>query len=75
MLFVKSAKIFAAAIALAPLSGCAIATGSLFGQLLIASAHSPDLRNAFFANTLLAFALIETFCFFCLGVALFCLFF
>ena len=73
MLFVKAAKIFAAALALAPLTGCAIATGIVFGQLLIASAYNPDDKNNFFANTLLAFAFIETFCFFSLGVVAFCL--
>ena len=74
MLFVKAAKLFAASLALAPLSGCAMATGTVFGKLFVASAKAPDSRNFFFANTLLAFALIETFCFFALGVTGFLLF-
>ena len=75
MLFVKAAKLFAASLALAPLTGCAMATGAVFGKFFVATSKAPDSRNFFFANTLLAFAFIETFCFFALGVVAFLLLF
>ena len=74
MLFVKSAKIFAASMALGPLTGCAVATGAVFGNFLSASASAPDERSQLFSTCLLAFALIETFCFFALGLAGFAIF-
>ena len=74
MLFVKSAKIFAASLALAPLTGCAMATGTVFGNFLSASAFAPDARNNLFSSCLLAFALIETFCFMALGFVGFAIF-
>ena len=74
MLFVKAAKIFAASLTLAPLTGCALATGVVFGSLINASANAPDSRNQLFSNALLAFALIETFCFFALGLVAYLLF-
>jgi len=74
MLFVKSVKIFAASFALGPLTGCAIATGTVFGSYLHASASAPDERSSLFGTCLLAFALIETFCFFALGLAGFAIF-
>lgn len=74
MLFVKAAKIFAASLTLTPLAGCAVATGIVFGSLMQATSNAPDNRNLFFSNALLAFALIETFCFFALGLAAYLLF-
>ena len=59
MLFVKAAKLFAASLALAPLTGCAMATGAVFGKFFVATSKAPDSRNFFFANTLLAFAFIR----------------
>ena len=74
MLFVKSAKVLAASIALGPLTGCAMATGTVFANYLSSTATSPDLRNTLFGTCLLAFALIETFCFMALGIVGFVLF-
>lgn len=74
MLFVKSAKILAASLALAPLTGCAMATGTVFGKLLISFSHAPDLQGSLFSYSLLAFAFIETFCFFALGIVMYLLF-
>ena len=69
MLFVKAAKLVALSLTLAPLTGCALATGNLYAAYLTACATAPDQQNSFFGTTLLGFALIETFCFLSLGVA------
>jgi F0F1-type ATP synthase membrane subunit c/vacuolar-type H+-ATPase subunit K len=74
LLFVKAAKILAASFAVAPLSGCAIATGLIYGCFLIAASYAPDRYNAFFSASLLAFAFVETFCFMALGLAIYLLF-
>ena len=68
VLFVKAAKILASSLAVAPLSGCAVATGMIYGCFLVASSYAPDKYSTFFGAALLAFALIETFCFMAMGL-------
>jgi F0F1-type ATP synthase membrane subunit c/vacuolar-type H+-ATPase subunit K len=74
LIFVKATKIIAASLAIAPLSGCAVATGLIYGAFLIAAAYAPDRYNSFFGASLLAFALVETFCFMTMGLAGYLLF-
>ena len=65
MLFVKAAKAIGLGLAFFPLTGCAIGVGILYASLLKSTAYAPDYEDTLFNLTILGFAFIETFAFFC----------
>ena len=70
LLFVKAAKSLAFANCLFPITGCAIATGYLYGSLAKSCAITPEGEETFFNYTALGFAFVETFAFMAIGGAL-----
>jgi len=53
-----------------PMALGSLGTGVLFGQFVVASARNPDEYERLYGTSLTAFALIETFSFLALIVAL-----
>ena len=51
-----------------PVAFGALSTGVLFSALILATARNPEEHEKLFSNTLIGFALVETFIF--IGVAL-----
>jgi F0F1-type ATP synthase membrane subunit c/vacuolar-type H+-ATPase subunit K len=70
MLFVKAAKVIALSLVFLPLTGCAIATGLIFGALLKSISYAPDYEEALFNYAALGFAFVESFSFLLLFVAI-----
>lgn len=58
-----------------PIAAGSIATGGIFGAMNIGMARNPDEGGALFNNSMIAFALVETFVFvgivFCVFVSIF----
>ena len=61
MVFIKAVKCLSFAIALAPLTGCAMGLGYIFGSFLRAVSYTPDLEDILFSHAMLGFALVESF--------------
>jgi len=75
LLFVKAAKLISMSLAFLPITGCAIATGIIFGALIRGTAYSPDQEESMFNYAVLGFAFVETFAFMLFGAAGVALFF
>ena len=70
MVLIKCSKIILFGMCFFPMSFGALGTGLLFGQFLIASSRNPSEYEKMYGTCLTAFALIETFSFLSLAVAL-----
>ena len=51
-----------------PIAFGALATGIVFGLMNLGMARNPEMQNAIFTNSLIAFALVETFVFISVGI-------
>ena len=69
LLFVKAAKVIALALIFLPISGCAMATGTLFNSFLRSVAYAPEQEEKLFNYMALGFAFIETFALILVGVS------
>lgn len=63
MVLVRCSKLALVGCCLLPMSFGALATGVLFGQLVLAAARNPVEFEKMYGTSLTAFALIETFSF------------
>lgn len=61
MVFVKAMKGLALGIATLPIAGCAIGLGLIYSSYIQALSFAPDLDNVLFSQTMIGFALVETF--------------
>ncbi len=52
-----------------PIAFGALSTGCVFGAMNIGTARNPEEKNSLFNNSMIAFALIETFVFIGIGLA------
>ena len=71
MVLINSFKVLVFAALMIPIGCAALGTGLLFGSYCIAAAHNPENAENLFSQALIFFALIETFVFMAIGVALF----
>lgn len=71
---IQVAKYFAAALAIIPLFGVAIALGQIYSALLNASARNPSVRKDLFPMAILGSALAEAVALFALLIAFLILF-
>jgi F-type H+-transporting ATPase subunit c len=63
MFIVTSAKIMTFAFAMFPIAFAALATGIIFGCFLIGLARNPLEKDNLFANSMVAFVIVESFVF------------
>ena len=61
LVFIKAVKCLSFSLALAPLTGCAMGLGYIFGSFLRAVSYTPDLEDILFSHAMLGFALVESF--------------
>lgn len=69
MLLVNSAKCLMFGLATFPIAAGAVATGNVFGAMNHSVARNPETKDGVFTNSLIAFALIETFVFIGVGLS------
>lgn len=69
MVLVKSVKILVFAALMMPIAFASLSAGILFASYNLAASNNPDEADALFSQTLIFFALIETFVFIAVGVA------
>ena len=74
IILVKAMKVIMFAFGVFPIAAGSLATGGIFGAMNIGMARNPDEGSALFNNSMIAFALVETFIFvgvvFCIAVSL-----
>ena len=63
MFIITSAKIMTFAFAMFPIAFVALATGIIFGCFLIGLARNPLEKDNLFANSMVAFVIVESFVF------------
>ena len=68
LFIIKAAKCLTYGLVSLPVAMGAISTGLLFSSLTVATARNPEEHEKLFSNTLVGFALIETFVF--IGITL-----
>lgn len=69
MILIKCAKILVFAALMLPIAFASLSAGILFASYNLAASNNPDEADAIFSQTLIFFALIETFVFIAIGVA------
>lgn len=70
MLLVKAAKCFLFGLGTMPIACGALGTGLIFSASNIALARNPEMSDSLFTNSLIGFALIETFVVIGVGTAI-----
>lgn len=63
MFIVIAAKIMTFAFAMLPIAFAALATGIIFGSFLLGLARNPLEKDNLFANSMVAFVIVESFVF------------
>ena len=71
MVIIKSAKLAIFAALMIPIAFASLGAGVLFASYNMAVSNNPDESDNLFSQTLIFFALIETFVFIAIGVAVF----
>lgn len=69
MLLIKAAKCVMFGLASMPIAFGALATGIIFGLMNLGVARNPEMYSNIFTNSLIAFALVETFVFISVGIS------
>ena len=69
MLIIKGVKILTFAFVMFPVAFAALSTGILFSSFNIAVSRNPEEHDRLFTTTMVAFALIESFIFMAIGIA------
>jgi F0F1-type ATP synthase membrane subunit c/vacuolar-type H+-ATPase subunit K len=74
MLLVKAVKVLVMGGCMLPVAFGALGTGVLFAGFNVALSRNPEETESLFNNTLMGFALIETFIFMSIGLGFFVLY-
>lgn len=69
MVIVRSAKLMLFAFIMFPIAFASLSAGILFSSYNLAVSNNPDEADSIYSQTLIFFALIETFVFIAIGVA------
>ena len=69
MVIIKSAKLLMLGMLMFPVAFASLSVGILFASYNIAVSANPDESDSIYSQTLIFFALIETFVFIALGIA------
>lgn len=69
MLIIKAFKVLLFGFAMFPIAFSSLGAGILFAAFNLAVSRNPEEKDGLFSNTMMAFALIETFVFMGLAVA------
>jgi len=70
MILIRCTKLILMGLCFLPMSFGALGTGVLFGQFLVAASRNPEEFEKLYGTCLTAFALIETFSFLAIVVAI-----
>lgn len=63
MILIKASKVLMFAFGTFPIAAGSLATGAIFSAMNIGIARNPESTSALFNNSMVAFALVETFIF------------
>lgn len=69
MVMIKGVKIMVFAALMMPIAFASLSAGILFASYNIAASNNPDESDNLYSQTLIFFALIETFVFIAIGIA------
>jgi len=69
MIILKSVKLVVLGFVMVPIAFASLSAGVLFASYNLGVSNNPDEADALFSQTLIFFALIETFVFIALGIA------
>jgi len=70
MIILKSTKLVVLGMLMLPISFSSLSAGILFASYNLSVSNNPDEADSLFSQTLIFFALIETFVFIAIGVAI-----